>query len=73
MDLIDVHDLPEEEAQLVAEFAEFMRQRQWQQTQGKRREKAREVPRHASQTMSFAVWPLGVQGTLGREELYDHL
>lgn len=77
MDSIDVHDLPEEEARLVAAFVEFLRRRQRQQAQrGEQPEviqtpEARpEQPRAES---PFAVWPLGVKGTLSREEIYDYL
>jgi hypothetical protein len=68
MERIDVHDLPEEEAQLVAMFVEFLRQRR--QEQAKREAVKRE---EACEVRPFAVWPLGVKGTLSREEIYEHL
>jgi hypothetical protein len=68
MDHIDVHDLPEEEARLIASFVEFLRRRQQTTAQ-------REVQQAAETTppVHFAVWPLGAKGTLSREEIYDHL
>jgi hypothetical protein len=68
MDHIDVHDLPEEEARLIATFVEFLRRRKQAVALQKVRET--EVPPAVGQ---FAVWPLGVKGTLSREEIYDHL
>jgi hypothetical protein len=67
MEQIDVHDLPEEQAQLLQEFVEFLKQR------GRTRGQAEEQPLPLAETPAFAVWPLGVKGTLSREEIYDHL
>ncbi len=64
MESIDVHDLPEDEAQLVAELVEALRHR-------KPEEEAAEEP--VPGESPFAVWDLGVKGTLSREEIYDHL
>ena len=70
MDSIDVHDLPEEQAQLLAAFAEFLRQRRWPATEeAPRTVKERKPPRE----LLFAAWPLGVKGNLSREEIYEHL
>ncbi len=68
MDHIDVHDLPEEEARLIAMFVEFLRRRK---PAAEPRE-AREAEVHTP-PVSFAVWPLGVKGILSREEIYDYL
>jgi hypothetical protein len=57
--MIDIHDLPPEEAKLVEEFVEFLRNRQ-------RKEKRKEP-------LNFATWPLGVKGKLTRKEIYDYL
>jgi hypothetical protein len=68
MDQIDVHDLSEDETRLLAAFVEFLRRR--------KQEAAQQEVRQAEATLlqsPFAVWPLGVKGTLGREEIYDHL
>lgn len=73
MDIIDVHDLSDEEAKLVAEFVEFMRQRKQQRVKMQRQEKMGEDTGQAPQAISFAAWPLGAKGTLSREEIYDHL
>lgn len=72
MDAIDVHDLSDEEAKLVAEFVEFMRQRKKQQVKIQQ-EKIEEDIEQAPPVVSFAAWPLGVKDTLSREEIYDHL
>ena len=68
MDQIDVHDLLEEEARLIAMFVEFLRRR-------KQTAAPREVRKGEPTTppVAFAVWPLGVKGTLSREDIYDHL
>jgi hypothetical protein len=68
MDHIDVRDLPEEEARLIATFVEFLRRR-------KQAGATREVQQPAAPTppVHFAVWPLGVKGALSREDIYDHL
>ena len=69
MEHIDVHDLPEEEAELVAAFVEFLRRR-------KAVAAAEQEVREAEATtpaLDFATWPLGVKGTLSREEIYDYL
>jgi hypothetical protein len=67
MDHIDVHDLPEEEARLIAMFVEFLRRRRPPAAQREIREAEALTP-----PVSFAVWPLGVKGTLSREEIYDY-
>jgi hypothetical protein len=70
MESIDVHDLPENEAQVVAAFVEFLRNRQRQ------REKEQVIAIQLGATPHepvFSAWPLGVKGTLSREEIYDHL
>ena len=69
MDHIDVHVLPEEEARLIATFVEFLRRRK--QT-GVAQPEVRQ-PAITASPLHFAVWPLGVKGTLSREEIYDHL
>ena len=68
MDHIDVHDLPEEEARLIATFVEFLRRRKQATAQQQVREAEALPP-----PISFAVWPLGGKGTLRREEIYDYL
>jgi hypothetical protein len=68
MDHIDVHDLPEEEARLIATFVEFLRCRKQVTTQQEIQETEAPTP-----LAHFAVWPLGVKGTLSREDIYDHL
>jgi hypothetical protein len=66
MDSIDVHDLPEEQAQLLAAFAEFLRQ--------SRKHATVQAPEaRTTMTPPFATWPLGVKGQLTREDLYEHL
>jgi hypothetical protein len=72
---IDVHDLPEEEAQMVAAFVEFLRRRRSQQAAGE--QEPHEVrgtrPGQTPAETTCAAWPLGVKGTLTREEIYGHL
>jgi hypothetical protein len=72
---IDVHDLPEEEARMVAAFVEFLRRRRSQQLDGEQEpQEIREAsPGQTPAETVFAAWPLGVKGLLTREEIYDHL
>ena len=67
MESIDVRDLPGDQAQLVAAFVEFLRRRIQEQTPRQR------PPATAPTESPFASWPLGVKGTLSREEIYEHL
>ena len=60
MNIIDVHDLREEDANFVQRMVEFLRK-----TRKEREGEAEEI--------SFATWPLGVKGNLTRKELYDYL
>ena len=64
MDTIDAHGLSDEEARLVAEFVEFIRQRKKQQTHMQHQETIGEDTGQGPQAVSFAAWPLGVKGTL---------
>ena len=65
---IDVADLPEEQAQLVKEFVEFLKARV-----------SRNGPAVSPDTeeqeerIRFSSWPLGVKSPLTREEIYDFL
>jgi hypothetical protein len=70
MESIDVHDLPEDEAQVIAAFVEFLRVRHRQRAGAQ----APATPADAARDEPvFAAWPLGVKGTLSREDIYDHL
>ena len=62
-EIIDIHDLPGEEAKLVREFIEFLRERT------KRKKAQAEV----KEEIVFATWRLGVKGKLTRREVYDYL
>ena len=66
MEQINVHGLLEEEVQLIAAFVEFLRARRQEH-----RQPTAAAP--AGQEPAFAAWPLGVKGTLSREEIYEHL
>jgi hypothetical protein len=66
MDVIDVKDLPEKEANLVQQLVEALK------------EKARlirPVPifPEKEEPIRFGAWPLGVKGNVTREEIYDYL
>jgi len=71
MESIDVHDLPEGEAQLIAQLVELLRHRR----HGAEPEVKRvdELEDTVGGEPPFAIWPLGVKGTLSREDIYDHL
>jgi hypothetical protein len=64
MESIDVHDLPEDEAEIVAAFVEFLKQRRQQRAQ--REQPAAHVPAESP----FASWPLGVKRTVRREDIH---
>jgi hypothetical protein len=71
MESIDVHDLPEEDAQLIARLVELLRHREHApEPEVERAEVPEKTPEGES---PFAVWNLGVKGTLSREEIYDYL
>lgn len=70
MNSIDVHDLLEDEAQVIAAFVEFLRQRHKQPQETRKTALPADAARPAPE---FSVWPLGVKGTLSREEMYDYL
>ena len=71
MESIDVHDLPEGEAQLIAQLVELLRYRV---CGSEAAVEGADVPEDTAEGESpFAVWNLGVKGTLSREEIYDHL
>ncbi len=57
--IIDIHDLKPEEARIVEELVEFLK--------NKRRKKNKE------EKIKFANWPLEVKGKLTRKEIYDYL
>jgi hypothetical protein len=67
MESIDVHDLPEDQAQLVAAFVKFLRHRVPQKVPRER------SPATVLPESPFAHWPLGVKDTLSREEIYEYL
>lgn len=62
-DVIDVHDLPEEDVSMVRHLVSFLREKA-------KREKEQEKP----EEIRFRSWRLGkIKGTLSRREIYDHL
>ena len=62
MDSVDVHDLPEDQAQVIAAFVEFLRQRRQEQA-ARESGAVEEAPR-------VGVWDLGVKQPLMRREIY---
>ena len=71
MESIDVRDLPEGDAQLIAQLVERLRRRVHGSEAGAQ---GVEVPEDTVVGESpFAAWNLGVKGMLSREEIYDHL
>jgi hypothetical protein len=71
MESIDVRDLPEEDAQLIAQLVELLKRRvQVPEAEVQAAEIREEMPGGES---PFAAWNLGVKGTLSREEIYDYL
>jgi hypothetical protein len=63
--VIDIGDLPAEQAKFIQEFVAFLRARS-----------KHVVPSKGQTTLknpNFAMWTLGVKGPLTRDEIYDHL
>ena len=67
MESIDVHDLPDDEAEIVAAFVGFLKQRR------KQRMQREQPPTNVPLEIPFASWPLVVKGALSREDIYEHL
>lgn len=59
--MIDLRDLPEEEAKFVENLVDFLKDRA-KVKKGKQKEQD-----------NFSTWPLGVKGNLTRKEIYDYL
>jgi hypothetical protein len=71
MESIDVRDLPEEDAQLIAQLVELLKRRvHIPEAEVQAAEIREEIPGGES---PFATWNLGVKETLSREEIYDYL
>ena len=62
MEQVDVRDLPEEQAQMVQAFVEFLRQQMGKQ--------AKQEKRHVA---PFSVWNLGAKGHLSRTDIYERI
>lgn len=56
--VIDVHDLPEEDVLIVQEIVDQLREKRKNQDSEKRE-------------VEFGRWPLGVKGNLSRSEIYE--
>jgi hypothetical protein len=57
--VIDVHDLPEEDVMIVQEIVDKLREKRKNQDSGER------------DGVEFGRWPLGVKGNLSRSEIYE--
>jgi hypothetical protein len=62
MERVDVRDLPEEQAQMVQAFVDFLRDQMRKQADHKQRD-----------TAPFAVWNLGVKSHLSRTDIYERI
>jgi hypothetical protein len=62
MDQVDVHDLPEEQAQMVQAFVDFLRTQTGKQTEQTKQAAA-----------PFSVWRLGTKSNLSRTEIYERV
>jgi hypothetical protein len=62
MDQVDVHDLPEEQAQMVQAFVDFLRTQMGRQ--------AKETKQAAA---PFSVWNLGTKSNLSRTDIYERV
>ena len=61
--VLDIHDLPEEDAVVVQKFVEFLRATR---KSGANQEEQKE-------NIVFSEWPLKIKGKLTRREIYDYL
>ena len=61
--IVDIHDLQEEEVNLVREFVEFLRKKAKMQSKMSMQKASK----------AFSTWQLGVKGKLTRREIYDYL
>ena len=62
---IDVHDLPERDVRFLEELVGLLRQ--------KKTVHAHDKTEHKETKIELEQGPLGVKGTLSREEIYDYL
>lgn len=65
--MINVRDLSDEDVQLIQRLVQRLRA----QTRGRR--SAKKDTQREEEKIEFATWPLGVKGSLTREEIYDYL
>jgi len=62
MEQVDVRDLPEEQAQMVQAFVDFLRHQMGKQAEQKQQD-----------TAPFEVWNLGVKSHLSRTDIYERI
>lgn len=62
MDQVDVRGLPEEQAQMVQAFVDFLRDHMGKQAKQKTQD-----------AVPFSVWNLGIKGYLSRTEIYERI
>lgn len=61
---VDVHDLPEEDAEMIQKIAELVRE--------KVRKEEKQPGRQAEgEAFTVASWPLGAKENLTRKDIYD--
>ncbi|MBI4652317.1 hypothetical protein HY745_13785 [Candidatus Desantisbacteria bacterium] len=65
-DIIDVHDLPDNEIRVVEQLVELLRKKT-------KPAKSHVAAYQKEKKIKFASWSLGVKGKLTREEIYDYL
>ena len=61
---VDVHDLPEEDAEIVQKIAELIRQRV-------KKEGKQARPQVEDEIFTVASWPIGAKENLTRKDIYD--
>jgi hypothetical protein len=62
MDQVDVRDLPEDQAQMVQAFANFLRNQMKKQAE-----------RQQHDTEPFTVWNFGTKSPLSRADIYERV
>jgi len=66
METIDVRGLPEELARQLKQLVDLLKE-------NKTLQKAQDISPTKEEKIEFGSFPLGVKGTVTREEIYDYL
>ena len=62
--MLDVHDLPDDQIEIIQQLIKFMRQKH---------QKPFTQSQDETETIHLRSWSLGAKGEMSREEIYDYL